>query len=78
MFLFNEIPIRRVLAKCGCIDIKQKAGCLSHLDDTDGLKSLLAQTLTTEKYSCWKIEVNMRSHAIGCVCFNHFLLFFKL
>lgn len=40
----------------GCIDIKQKAGCLSHLDDPDRLKSLLAQTLTTEQYSCWMIE----------------------
>lgn len=47
---------RRVLAKCGCIDIKQKAGCMSHLDDPDRLKSLLAETLTTEQYSCWKIE----------------------
>lgn len=47
---------RRILAKCGCIDIKQKAGCLSHLDDPDRLKSLLSQTLTTEQYSCWKIE----------------------
>lgn len=47
---------RKILAKVGCIDIKQKAGCLSHLDDPDRLKSLLAQTLTTEQYSCWMIE----------------------
>lgn len=38
------------------MDIQQKAGCLSHLDDPDRLKSLLAQTLTTEQYSCWTIE----------------------
>lgn len=29
---------------------------MSHLDDPDRLKSLLAETLTTEQYSCWKIE----------------------
>lgn len=50
---------RQALAKCGCIDIKQKAGCLSHLDDPDRLKSLLAQTLTTEQYTCWKIDVRI-------------------
>lgn len=38
------------------MDIKQKAGCLSHLDDPDRLKSLYAQTLTAEQYSCWIIE----------------------
>lgn len=47
---------RNILAKVGCIDIKQKAGCLSHLDDPDRLKSILAQTLTTEQYSCWMLE----------------------
>lgn len=47
---------RTILAKVGCIDIKQKAGRLSHLDDPDRLKSLLAQTLTTEQYSCWMID----------------------
>lgn len=39
-----------------CIDIVQRAGCLSHLDDPNRLKSFLSQTLTTEKYSSWKIE----------------------
>ena len=39
-----------------CINIVQRAGCLSHLDDPNRLKSLLAQTLTTEKYSSWKVE----------------------
>lgn len=38
------------------MDIKQKAGCLSHLDDPDRLKSMYAQTLTAEQYSCWTIE----------------------
>lgn len=41
-----------------CINIVQRAGCLSHLDDPNRLKSLLAQTLTTEKYSSWKVEPN--------------------
>lgn len=45
-----------MLQSNGCIDIVQRAGCLSHSDDPNRLKSLLAQTLTTEKYSSWKVE----------------------
>lgn len=45
-----------ILGANGCIEIVQRAGCLSHLDDPNLLKSLLAQTLTTEKFSSWKVE----------------------
>lgn len=40
----------------GCIDIKQRAGRLSHLDDPKRLKSIFAETLTTEEFTSWKIE----------------------
>ena len=39
-----------------CIDIKKRSGCLSHLEDPDRLKSLFAQTLTTEQYTCWHVN----------------------
>jgi anaphase-promoting complex subunit 1 len=52
----NWDQLTNILKANGCIDIVQKAGCLSHLDDPNRLKSLLAQTLTTEKYSTWKID----------------------
>lgn len=45
-----------ILRKSGCVDLKRKAGCLSHVDDPHRLRSLFAQTLTTEQYSCWAIE----------------------
>lgn len=52
----NWETLIEILKSNECIDIVQKAGCLSHLDDPNRLKSLLAQTLTTEKFSSWKIE----------------------
>ena len=52
----NWDQLMMILGANGCIDIVQRAGCLSHLDDPNRLKSLLAQTLTTEKYSSWKVE----------------------
>ncbi|KAJ6638177.1 Anaphase-promoting complex subunit 1 [Pseudolycoriella hygida] len=52
----NWEQLEYALANCFCIDIKQKAGCLSHLEDPNRLKSLLVQTLTSEQYSCWKIK----------------------
>ncbi|CRK87591.1 CLUMA_CG001388, isoform A [Clunio marinus] len=52
----NWDQLMTILEANGCIDIVQRAGCLSHLDDPNRLKSLLVQTLTTEKYSSWKVE----------------------
>lgn len=52
----NWDQLTAMLQGNGCIDIVQRAGCLSHLDDPNRLKSLLVQTLTTEKYSSWKVE----------------------
>ncbi|XP_013191577.1 anaphase-promoting complex subunit 1 [Amyelois transitella] len=36
-----------------CIDIKQRAGCLSYLDDPHGFLTILAQTLTLDKSNIW-------------------------
>lgn len=52
----NWDQLTTMLQSNGCIDIVQRAGCLSHLDDPNLLKSFLAQTLTTEKFSSWKVE----------------------
>jgi anaphase-promoting complex subunit 1 len=52
----NWDQLINILKGNGCIDIVQRAGCLSHLDDPNRLKSLMTQTLTTEKYSTWKTE----------------------
>lgn len=52
----NWDQLTKILKSNGCIDIVQRAGCLSHLDDPNRLKSLLTQTLTTEKFSSWKVE----------------------
>ncbi|XP_055636412.1 anaphase-promoting complex subunit 1 isoform X2 [Toxorhynchites rutilus septentrionalis] len=48
--------LENILKSSGCIDIKQRAGCLSYLEDPNRLKSMLTQTLTTDKYTSWKID----------------------
>lgn len=52
----NWDQLMMMLEANGCIDIVQRAGCLSQLDDPNRLKSFMAQTLTTEKFSSWKVE----------------------
>ncbi|KAG5683225.1 hypothetical protein PVAND_012519 [Polypedilum vanderplanki] len=54
----NWDQLTEILNGNGCIDIVQKAGCLSHLDDPNRLKSMLALTLTMEEYSNWKVEAS--------------------
>ncbi|KAM3961524.1 LOW QUALITY PROTEIN: anaphase-promoting complex subunit 1-like [Aphomia sociella] len=39
-----------------CIDIKQRAGCLSYLDDPQGFLTILAQTLTLDKSNIWSAK----------------------
>lgn len=46
----------KALENSACIDIKKRSGCLSHLEDPDRLKSLFAQTLTTEQFTCWHVN----------------------
>ncbi|XP_037936242.1 anaphase-promoting complex subunit 1 [Teleopsis dalmanni] len=52
----NWQQLINALKNSACIDIKKRSGCLSHLEDPDRLKSLFAQTLTTEQYNCWEID----------------------
>lgn len=48
---------RNLLQNSGCLDVKQRAGCLSYLEDPQGFRSLLAQTLTSETAISWSIPV---------------------
>lgn len=41
-----------------CIDIKQRAGCLSYLDDPQGFLTILAQTLTLDKANIWSTSAD--------------------
>lgn len=52
----NWDQLFKILQKSGCIDIKQRAGCFSHLEDPNRLKTLLSQTLTEEQFKAWKIS----------------------
>lgn len=52
----NWDQLTNLLNANGCFDIKQRAGCLSQVDGPNQLKSLLAQTLTADKYTSWKVE----------------------
>ncbi|XP_058812243.1 anaphase-promoting complex subunit 1 [Topomyia yanbarensis] len=54
----NWESLKNILRASGCIDIKQRAGCLSYLEDPNRLKSMLSHTLTTDKYNSWKIDAN--------------------
>lgn len=46
-----------ILAECSFVDVRQKAGCLSYLEDPQGFRSLLAQTLTSEDVIPWTVPV---------------------
>ncbi|XP_062701630.1 anaphase-promoting complex subunit 1 [Aedes albopictus] len=54
----NWHNLENILKASGCVDLKQRAGCLSYLEDPNRLKSMLTQTLTTSKYNSWKINEN--------------------
>ncbi|XP_017115012.1 anaphase-promoting complex subunit 1 [Drosophila elegans] len=54
----NWHQLEKALEMSAPIDIKKRTGCLSHLEDPDRLKSMLAQTLTMEQSICWQIDSN--------------------
>lgn len=58
----NWDQLVKILQKSGCIDIKQRAGCFSHLEDPNRLKTLLSQTLTEEQFKAWKINPKSLLH----------------
>lgn len=49
----DYLNFRTFLDYTWCIDIKQRAGCLSYLDDPQGFLTILAQTLTLDKANIW-------------------------
>ncbi|XP_030380933.1 anaphase-promoting complex subunit 1 [Scaptodrosophila lebanonensis] len=61
----NWHQLEKALEHCAPIDIKKRTGCLSHLEDPDRLKSMLAQTLTMEQSICWQIDANDLSQFVN-------------
>ncbi|KAJ8719345.1 hypothetical protein PYW08_011520 [Mythimna loreyi] len=49
----NWDQLKLFLEYSWCIDIKQRAGCLSYIDDPQGFLTILAQTLTLDKSNVW-------------------------
>ncbi|KAF7995485.1 hypothetical protein HCN44_006592 [Aphidius gifuensis] len=45
--------LKDMLNNCHSLYVKQKAGCLSYIEDPHGFRSLIAQTLTTENLIPW-------------------------
>ncbi|XP_041981224.1 anaphase-promoting complex subunit 1 [Aricia agestis] len=55
----NWDQLRTFLEYTWCIDIKQRAGCLSYSDDPDGFLTILARTLTLEPARVWSASENI-------------------
>ncbi|CAH0388207.1 unnamed protein product [Bemisia tabaci] len=51
----NWHHLENILKKSSCLDIKQRAGCLSYAEDPHGFRSLLAFSLTTDKAISWSV-----------------------
>ncbi|KAI8431904.1 hypothetical protein MSG28_004457 [Choristoneura fumiferana] len=51
----NWDQLKTFLEYTWCIDIKQRAGCLSYLDDPQGFLTILAQSLTLDKTNIWSV-----------------------
>ncbi|CAL1682145.1 unnamed protein product [Lasius platythorax] len=49
----NWQQLKNMLERHDFLSIKQRAGCLSYLEDPRGFRSLVAQTLTTENAIAW-------------------------
>ncbi|XP_077273571.1 anaphase promoting complex subunit 1 isoform X1 [Temnothorax americanus] len=49
----NWQQLENMLERHDFLSIKQRAGCLSYLEDPHGFRSLVAQTLTTENAIAW-------------------------
>lgn len=56
-FIYLSLFIcRKFLELTWCIDVKQRAGCLSYVDDPQGFLTILAQTLTLDKSNIWSVK----------------------
>nr|XP_049700108.1 anaphase-promoting complex subunit 1 [Helicoverpa armigera] len=54
----NWDQLKLFLEYSWCIDIKQRAGCLSYLADPQGFLTILAQTLTLDKANIWSTNTD--------------------
>ncbi|XP_043478595.1 anaphase-promoting complex subunit 1 [Leptopilina heterotoma] len=52
----NWTQLEDMLSRCEPLDVKQRAGCLSYLEDPRGFRSLMARTLTTENVIAWAAQ----------------------
>lgn len=53
---YNWQQLEDMLKRSDSLSVKQRAGCLSYIEDPHGFRSLIAQTLTTEKAFAWTIR----------------------
>ncbi|KAI4480329.1 hypothetical protein M0804_010327 [Polistes exclamans] len=53
---YNWQQLEDMLKRSDSLSVKQRAGCLSYIEDPHGFRSLIAQTLTTEKVFAWTIR----------------------
>nr|CAD7590064.1 unnamed protein product [Timema genevievae] len=51
----NWNQLENLLQNAGYLDVKQRIGCLSYMEDPQGFRSLLAQTLTRDTAVSWSI-----------------------
>nr|CAD7198790.1 unnamed protein product [Timema douglasi] len=51
----NWNQLENLLHNAGYLDVKQRIGCLSYMEDPQGFRSLLAQTLTRDTAVSWSI-----------------------
>ncbi|XP_075233032.1 anaphase promoting complex subunit 1 isoform X2 [Lycorma delicatula] len=73
----NWSQLENILNGSGCLGVKQRAGCLSYLEDPHGFRSLLAQTLTSDKAVSWSVpaeSIFAFSSEPCTVNFAHFFL----
>ncbi|XP_049874978.1 anaphase-promoting complex subunit 1 [Pectinophora gossypiella] len=54
----NWDQLKTFLEYTWCVDIKQRAGCLSYREDPHGFLTLLAQSLTLDKSNVWSVAAD--------------------
>ncbi|KMQ87414.1 anaphase-promoting complex subunit 1 [Lasius niger] len=57
----NWQQLKNMLERRDFLSIKQRAGCLSYLEDPHGYRSLMAQTLTTENAIAWAARLDLEN-----------------
>lgn len=67
----NWEQLRRLLEKCDCVDLKQKAGSFSTIEDPKKTKQYLTQTIKMNRHNYWKVDLkNVLSFANDSIVMN--------